>query len=79
MNGIQWQKWTGQYNESLGQFGKTHATENDINTVCGVSIPHPSEANIEGESLFRVDCKKCKAKAEQYEEESRKFDRENNQ
>ena len=77
MNGIKWQKWTGQYNESLGQFGKTHATDNDIKTACGVTIPSQQSANIEGESLSSVDCKKCRAKAAEYEAESREFDRNN--
>lgn len=76
MNGVKWQKWIGQYNESLGQFGKTHATDNNVKTICGVIIPSNQDSNIEGESLFSVDCKKCKAKAEQYEKESREFDRE---
>ena len=78
MNGIKWQKWTGQYNDSLGQFGKTHATEDDNSTICGVNIPNQNEANIEGESLSSVDCKRCKAKASQYEKESKEFDRSNN-
>ena len=77
MNGVKWQKWTGSYNESLGQFGKTHATSDDIKTMCGVTIPSQQEANVEGESLGRVDCKKCSAKAAAYEAESRDFDRNN--
>ena len=78
MNGIKWQKWIGQYNESLGQFGKTHATDNNTNTVCGVMIPNPSESNIEGESLFSVDCKRCQSKVAQYEKECREFNRGSN-
>jgi len=77
MDGIRWQKWVGQYNESLGQFGKTHATSDDISTLCGVSIPHPSDANIEGESLHSVDCKKCAIRISSYQKMMRNFDLEN--
>lgn len=75
MNGIRWQRYIGQWNETLGQFGKTHATDNDKDTMCGVTIPAPSAANVEGESLHAVDCKKCMAHAEKYEIESKEFDK----
>jgi len=74
MNGIRWQRYTGPYNETLGQFGKTHATEDDKKTMCGAVIARSSEANVEGEPLLSVDCKKCKVHLVSYAEAMRNFD-----
>jgi len=61
VEGVNWQKWVGDYHDRLSAVSKTHLTENGLITLCGKKIPTYSEGyEVQGESQYKADCKKCK-------------------
>jgi len=61
MEGINWQKWVGDYKDRLSAPSKMHLTEDGKVTLCGKVIPDYYDGyEVEGEhSIYAADCKKC--------------------
>ena len=61
MEGINWQKWVGEYKDRLGEPSKTHLTDDGMTTLCGRSIPSYYDGyEVEEASAYAVDCKRCR-------------------
>ena len=64
MEGINWQKWVGEYKDRLGAPSKTHLTNDGITTLCGQSVPdYYNGYEVQGQATYTADCKKCCNKA----------------
>lgn len=61
---IRWAKWVAPYYDHLGSLSKTHLVSGDgKTTLCGRQVPSEADAyEIEGDSIWTADCKRCLAK-----------------